>query len=146
MRILLQEKICNGVSMMYFLWHFGQANPFPLERSTVMFLLRPMLLLVCEIPCIFSTHFCQTTLQLPSRIIIIDNMQSNQTVLWQGVEWDVNPKKNKLCEDCLKGIKTCGYEISEPTIFLCYYPEASSKGIGTQTIWSCLALMLNAIL
>lgn len=79
-----------------------------------------------------STRVCQWHLQIPTSLNLSINgdslpgqEQSIKDIGFQ-VTWDVGQNRSQRCGACLESKGTCGYNILEPTRFLCYCPDGSS--------------------
>eukprot|EP00253_Pinus_taeda_P003911 PITA_03911 len=78
------------------------------------------------------TGFCKTHFELPIHeedLIIFSKFDFNPYFPWYGFEviLHVDPIRSQSCGDCLKSEGTCGYKNSEPTTFLCYCPDDTSR-------------------
>jgi hypothetical protein len=71
-----------------------------------------------------QTPFCNA-FQVPINKDFIDN----QTFLEQpfDVSWNVDPNRFQSCRACFNSNGYCGYDISEPTTFLCHCPDGTSN-------------------
>jgi len=76
-----------------------------------------------------GTRFCKTHLQLPIHESYLSPMAiNNETLKAQGFEvtWHVDPDRYQYCDACLKSIGSCGYNVLQPTMFLCHCPDGTS--------------------
>ena len=74
-----------------------------------------------------GTPFCDA-FQLPIKQNRSQQLINNNTLLAQGFEvsWQVDRNRDQRCGACLNSNGSCGYDISKPTMFLCYCRDGTS--------------------
>jgi hypothetical protein len=76
-----------------------------------------------------GTRFCTTHVQLPIPESFLSQKSINNETLQEQifeVTWQVNPDRYEHCGACLNSRGRCGYNISQPKMFLCYCPDGTS--------------------
>jgi len=74
-------------------------------------------------------RFCKTNLQLPiSNKLSVKQNDDLITALSFGFEitWSVDTKRDRSCDACLDSKGSCGFDILNPTTFLCYCFDSTS--------------------